>query len=188
MTRLVTNMLVLAAVLACGGGCARHVMVDYDKSINFASYHRYAIQAKAAESSKDPRLDSHLIDKRITLALERELAGKGFALSQDGHDFQVSYQLNLNQEIAADQNGVSMVFGTGGRRSSFGLGYHFPSGDVESYEKVLLTIDMMAAETGHLVWRGTGTKRFMSEANPGQLDSFFNGLVRKVLRSFPPTK
>lgn len=167
-------------------GCATRVSVDYDKAVNFAEYHTYVLLAKSEKSTDDARLNSPLIDKRIDSAIVRNLRAKGFGSQLQSPDFQVRYQINLSHEIATDNSGVTMVFGTGMRRSAFGLGYSLPAAEVESYEKGMLTIDIISAETGQLVWRGTSSQRISEAATPEKLDKFFNGLVGEILAKFPP--
>ena len=169
-------------------GCATHISVDYDKEITFSDYETFAVQGKSEKSTEDARLDSPLIDKRIATALEEKLAAKGFLKKPVHPDFKVTYQINLKQEIATDQNSFSMGFGTGSRRSAFGLGYSFPVAEVESHELVMLTIDIVSGEKEALIWRGTSTRRMFKAATPEKIDRFFQKLVGEILEKFPPSQ
>ncbi len=168
-------------------GCATHISVDYDKEITFSDYETFALLAKSAKSTEDARLDSPLIDKRIAIALEEKLAAKGFLKKPANPDFKVTYQINLKQEIATDQNSFSMGFGTGSRRSAFGLGYSLPVAEVESHELVMLIIDIVAGEEEALIWRGTSTRRMFKAATPEKIDRFFQKFVSEILEKFPPS-
>lgn len=174
----------LAGLLLCS--CATHVRVDYDKSTDFSVYTTYTLLPKSEASTADPRLNSPLIDKRIKAALERNLAAKGFVRQPQNQDMEVLYQINLHHEIASDRSAFTMGLGTGRRGTAFGLGYAVPVTEIESYEKVMLTIDLLAADTGELLWRGTSSRRISEARTPEQVDTFFKNLVREIMEKFPP--
>ncbi len=174
-------------VVVLVAGCASRVNVDYDKSINFTELRSYRGLAKSDKSTTDTRLNSPLIDKRITMALKERLAAKGFSEGEGQGDFSVAYQINLKHEITSDNSGVSMMFGTGiGRRSGFGLGYSVPAMAVESEERCMLTIDIINSVTGDLIWRGISTRRMTEGVSTAEADAFFKGMVAEILARFPP--
>jgi hypothetical protein len=107
-------------------------------------------------------------------------------LASESQDVHVRYQINLQQKIATDNNGVSFGFGTGTRRTGFGVGYSVPSAEVESYENAMLTIDVLSGATKELIWRGASSRRISQANTPDKIDVFFKNLVREVLEPFPP--
>ncbi len=175
-------------VWALVSGCASNVSVDYDRAIKFNEFKTYSLLPKSEASTADARLNSVLIDKRIASAIEKNLGEKGFQNHPEKPDFHVRYQINRQHEIAADNSGVSMAFGTGLGRSGFGVGYRVPSSGVESYEKGILTIDIIAAETEQLLWRGTSSRAMAEASTPDDIDRFFHILVKEILDKFPPQK
>jgi hypothetical protein len=185
MVRFLRGLLGLLA-LPLIHGCASHVSVDYDRAINFREYKTYLLVAKSEKSTEDTRLNSPLIDKRIATALENELKLKGFDPQSENPDFHVRYQINLKQEVASDNSGVSMMLGSGMGRTGFGMGFNVPHDDVESYEKCMLTIDVIAAKTEQIIWRGTGMRRISETYTVTELDTFFQGFVKEILVKFPP--
>jgi hypothetical protein len=167
-------------------GCATSVIVDYDKAINFADLKTYTLLDKSEKSSDDTRVSSPLIDRRIASAINDTLQSKGFRLASESQDVHVRYQINLQQKIATDNNGVSFGFGTGTRRTGFGVGYSVPSAEVESYEKVMLTIDIINTVTGDLIWRGISARRMTEGVGTTKADAFFKGMVAEIMARFPP--
>lgn len=176
----------LAAVVLVG--CAGRVSVDYDKDVSFREYQSYGLVNKSDKSTDDARLDSPLIDRRIRRAVHENLQAKGFRQQFEpaATDFDISYQINLKQEIATDPSSVSMGFGTGFGRTGFGLGYRVPYGEVESSDMCMLTIDVIANPAKELVWRGTAIRSIESVDSPDELDRFFARLVAEILARFPP--
>ncbi|MBU0680861.1 MAG: DUF4136 domain-containing protein [Proteobacteria bacterium] len=185
MGRFLRGSLGLLVVLLIHG-CANHVSVDYDRAINFREYKTYVLLAKSEKSTEDTRLNSPFIDKRIATALENELKIKGFDLNPGNPDLHVRYQINLKQEVASDTSGVSMMLGSGMGRTGFGMGFNVPHNDVESYEKCMLTIDVIAAKTEQVIWRGTSMRRISETYTATELDTFFKGFVKEILVKFPP--
>lgn len=187
MGRFITVLLGVL-VWALLSGCATNVSVDYDKNINFTEYKTYGVLSKSEKSTEDVRLNSTLIDKRIVDAIGETLAAKGFVQHPENQDFHLTYQINLQQEIDTDRSGATLGFGTGMGRTGFGMGYHLPSSDVESFEKAMLTIDVVSAATGELLWRGTSSRRIAAAGTPAKIDRFFKSLVKEILETFPPPK
>lgn len=185
MIKLLTHFSILYMVTVLTG-CSTNVIVDYDKSVNFAAIRSYTLLPKSARSTEDTRLDSPLVDKRIITAIERNLQAKGISKQQASADIQVKYRVDVKQEIVSDDSGVSMMFGIGGNRSALGLGYSVPSADVKSHDLGVLTIDFISSKSEQLVWRGTSSRRLYDAGTPEDSEKLINSIVKEILDTYPP--
>jgi hypothetical protein len=167
-------------------GCATNVSVDYDKTVVFSQLKSYSLLPKSPASTEDKRLSSPLIDERIVKAIKASMAAKGYRYTDTGQDMKLVYQLDLKQEITTDGSGVTMVIGSGGGRAGFGLAYSIPTGEVRSYDRGRLTIDVMSADGKKLLWRGTSSRRIYEASTPADSDELVNDIVSEILEEFPP--
>jgi PBP1b-binding outer membrane lipoprotein LpoB len=185
MCKLSTSLSVILMAVALSG-CSSNVIVDYDKAINFSTIKTYTLLPKSVKSTEDTRLDSPLVDKRIINAIEQNMLAKGFNKQAASADIQLTYRVDVKQEIVSDSSGVSMMFGIGGNRSALGLGYSVPTADVKSHDLGVLTIDFISVKTGQLVWRGTSSRRLYDAGTPESSEKLINSIVQEILDSYPP--
>ena len=181
--RLILTTLFITASMV---GCSSNVIVDYDKSVNFSGLKSFTLLPKSAKSTEDTRLDSPLIDKRIISAIDNIMLAKGISKKDSGAEIQLTYRIDLKQEIISNDSGVSMMFGLGGSRSALGLGYSIPTSDVKSHDLGVLTIDFVSARTGELIWRGSSKHRLYDTGTPDTTDKLINEIVKEILDSYPP--
>ena len=181
--KLVCTALFITATLS---GCSSNVIVDYDKAVNFSALKSYTLLAKSAKSTEDTRLDSPLIDKRIVNAIDRNMLAKSLARKDTGAEMQLTYRIDLKQEIASNGSGVTMMFGLGGSRSALGLGVAVPSSDVKSHDLGMLTIDVISTKTNQLIWRGSSSRRLYDAGTPDATDKLINDIIKEILDSYPP--
>jgi hypothetical protein len=172
-----------ALALACSGIRVDH---DYDPSADFGQLRTWAWHPHAGKS-RDPRLDNALLDSRIRKAVETELAAKGFTLLVSGTpDFQVTYHLSVEGKLDVDtvyhdypRGGYGRV---GYRRGSWG----YTETRVREYDEGTLLVDVLQAESGALLWRGSGVATVREESNPEKRTKRINTAVNKILAKFPP--
>ncbi|MDX1824740.1 MAG: DUF4136 domain-containing protein [Thiohalomonadales bacterium] len=167
--------------------CATSVNVDYDKQTNFQALKTFKLMPSPETKTGDTRLDSPLVDKRIRDAIVATLSLRGYQQVKDNPDFDVAYQLGLRQEI--DSSRSSMTVGIGGfyPHSAIGMTYGYP-GYVESYERGILTIDVLHASDKKLIWRGSSGRRLYDGSTPEKSDKEINAVVEEILDKFPPGK
>ena len=180
------NIFMTLLITVTLAGCSSNVIVDFDKSVNFAAIQSYTLLPKSTKSTEDTRLDSPLIDKRIIHAIDQNMLAKGISKKESGADLQITYRIDLKQEIASNGSGVSMMFGLGGSRSGLGLGYSVPSSDVKSHDLGVLTIDFMSGKTNQLVWRGSSSRRLYDARTPESSEKLINSIVKEILDAYPP--
>ncbi|MDR9435343.1 MAG: DUF4136 domain-containing protein [Thiohalophilus sp.] len=164
--------------------CSTTVNVDYDQSIDFATIRNFKLETKPIKISDDPRIDSSLMQQRVVTAIREVLTRKGLQTSPTP-DVHVSYRIDVKQEIESDPSGVSVGVGTFSRNVGIGFGYGFPAADVESYDRIILTIDFHNP-ADKLLWRGSDSRRLTSGSTPETLTRLVNDLVEAILERYPP--
>ncbi|MDY6978331.1 MAG: DUF4136 domain-containing protein [Pseudomonadota bacterium] len=164
--------------------CGTTVNVDYDQATDFAALRSYELQTRPVKISDDPRIDSSLMQQRVVTALRETLSQKGLRASPKA-DVRVSYRIDVKQEIETDASGVSVGVGTFSRNVGIGFGYGFPAADVESYDRIILTIDFHNP-ADKLLWRGSDSRRLTSGSTPETLTRLVNELVTAILERYPP--
>jgi hypothetical protein len=190
MKHIMKQVLILFAVasLVALAGCASIANVDYDEKFDFSQLKRFQLQPTPVKSSGDTRIDSPLVEKRITAAIAAELEKKGYQKNEAEADFRVVYQLDVKQEVSGPSTSLSIGVGTFSRHRSVGMAYGFPAGEVETYDRGILTIDILSAASGELIWRGSSSRRLFDGATPEKSDKQAREIVSEILEQFPPEK
>ena len=169
-------------------GCGTTVNVDYDETTDFSALRSFSLKTVPQKATDDPRLDSALVQQRITSAIERNLLSKGFIKKDKQADFQVVYWFDVKQEIETRGSSVHIGVGTFSRHTAVGFGYGFPASDVQSYDRGVLTIDMIDSKTNKLLWRGSSGRRLYDGSTPEESKKIINEIVAEIIELFPPQK
>jgi hypothetical protein len=166
-------------------GCGTTVNVDYDKATNFQGLKTFTLMPTPETKTGDERLDSPLVDKRIRNAIVTMLSQRGYREVKQNPDFAVAYQLGIRQEV--DSSRATMTVGVGGfyPRSAIGMTYGYP-GYIESYERGILTIDILHGSDKKLIWRGSSGRRLYDGRTPEKSEKEINAVVSEILDKFPP--
>lgn len=181
-------IIIVVAVLVVVGCSGIRVSQDYDPATDLASLQTFGWTSDTQEKTGDARIDNPLRNTRIREAVERLLQDKGFVLSTDKEpSFLVRYQYDLRRQIESDGAGGGIGFGVGsyGRHGGIAVG---TGNNVREYDEGALVIDMLDPDSEVLLWRGTGTQRFMEYDNPEKSIEDINALVEKILAQFPPVE
>jgi hypothetical protein len=181
---LIRHLFILLAVFFLAA-CGTTVNVDYDKQTNFQALKTYTLMPTPKTKTGDERLDSPLVDKRIREAILATMKARGFQQVDSNADFAVAYQLGVRQEIDSSRASMTVGVGTYSRHSAIGMSYGHP-GYVESYERGILTIDMLKGSDKKLVWRGSSGRRLYDGRTPEKSDKEINAVVKEILDKFPP--
>jgi hypothetical protein len=181
--RKVAILTVVMLILGCS---SIKVSQDYNLSTNYSNLKTYAWQSETQEKTGDPRLDNPLLDNRIRDAVDKFLLEKTFKkISDDVPDFYVTYTLKIFRRInsSGGSSGFSFGFGTFSSNSAFGIssGSH-----VSEYDESMLVIDFIETDSGDLLWRGIGTRRYSQHSKPEDTTEIINETVKKILSQFPP--
>lgn len=177
--------LALSVALLVLVGCTTTVNVDYDQDTNFSALKTFRLETKPIKIADDPRLDSPLMQQRVVEAIRTGFINKGLREATDQADVRISYRIDIKQEIESDSSGVSVGMGTFSRNVGVGFGFGFPTSDVESYDRMILTIDLHRADNT-LLWRGSDNRRLTSGSTPQSNTKLVNDLVEAILKTYPP--
>jgi hypothetical protein len=158
---------------------AQKTTYDYDKTAQFAQYKTYAM--KEGTSTGQP-----LIDKRITAAIESELAARGFVRDETSPDVYVLFHMAFDEQKDISSFSSGPMYG--GYGWGWGGGWGSTTTDVRVREILVgtLAIDMIDAGRKEVVWRGLGTKEVDTNAKPEKRDSNITKAVAKIMKNYPP--
>jgi hypothetical protein len=177
-----TSLIVLVAIYGCAG---IRVSQDYPAEIDYSVLKTYAWQSETQEKTGDIRLDSSLRDSRIRSAVDKFLKEKGYRQVVDARpDFDVAYQQKIYNRIDSD-SGSGFVFGMGSFGSGGGIGFSVGN-RTNTYDEIMVVIDILNPADGDLVWRGTGTRIYAPHATPEKITKRIDQTVQKILAQFPP--
>lgn len=171
------------AVLSATGCSTVLVSQDYDPHTDFSRYHTWQWQHRVQPPTGDLRVDNPLLDKRIRHAVGNYLIRHHFQPVQRRPDFLVNYHLDIEQKIQSETY-----------YSPVGMGsYYYPwyggintDTYIRQYDEAHLTIDILAADTGDLLWRGTGAYLFKTYRTPQDAAAAMQETVDRILGQFPP--
>ena len=166
--------------------CSSMANIDFDRSVNFSSFSTYSIQAKPVRVDDDTRVTTPFMQERIVKAIDNELTKKGMAKTAGNETVKVKYHINVAKDFESEESTVSIGLGTSTHHSAIGMGFIFPVGETYSYDKLVLTIDIISAKTDKLVWRGSLGYRLDMGATPERYTHMANELVAEILKDYPP--
>lgn len=177
------NIIFVALLLSA---CAAAVNVDYDYDVNFKSYKSYSNVIKAVRISNDTRINSPFMQQRVVDAIKTTLTKNGYNLSENDASLQVKYYLDIKQELETQESSMMMGFGTSSYHSAIGVGFNIPIGETTSFDRLVLTIDMVSTKTNKLIWRGSSGYYLSEEGTPEKYEEMIQDLVTVILEKYPP--
>ncbi len=187
LTVVLKPVLILAGLLVLLTSCSTvQVSQDYDIHYPFDQIKTYGWNEELQKQQDHLLNHDELLANRFKKAIDKGLAGKGI-LADVRPDILVSYSYEVSERIEADPVSPHYGFGYGFGRFGHHYGMGIQTGSyVRQYDQGKLIIYFHSAQTGHLLWKGTGTREFFSNASPEQISQYVNELVDAVLVQFPP--
>ncbi|NUM77677.1 DUF4136 domain-containing protein [candidate division KSB1 bacterium] len=176
---LFLTLVALALALGCSPVNIKH---DYDADANFAALKTYSwmpAPTNATGSVQAALQRNSLMDKRIKESVDRYLAVKGYATNTDRPDFLVLYHVGAQDKI----NVTDWGYGYG----RYGRWYGGRGVEVHQYQEGTLILDIIAAESRQLVWRGFAAGTIDPNASLETRKRKLDEVIAKVLAEFPPT-
>jgi hypothetical protein len=175
----------LAVALVPTAVAAQKVTYDFERSTNFAQVRSFSIQT--SQLSENP-----FVNERITHGISSELTALGLSRT-DNPDIHVvpSISTELRKKVTAYTLGYGFGGWYTGWYGPYGYGPYANDWGSTSYEVRdvrydTLTIDMIDAKTGQLVWRGQGVEKVKPYWKPDKVDRKVKKVVAEVLENFPP--
>lgn len=161
------------------------IAYDYDKQADFAKYKTYAFSEDVAKLPIDD-----LNRGRLTSAVEKELAAKGFTKSENP-DVLIDMYITAKKRVEQVANTTGTGgYGYGGYYGRYGYGGGFSTTTVSNYEYTdgTLLINMVDKSTEKITWQGRGTKTLDENASPSKREQNINYAVKQIFTNYPPKK
>jgi Domain of unknown function (DUF4136) len=174
----IRSTLATVALLLIASAAWAKTNTDYDHKVNFAAFKTYSWGKVQTANS--------LWNQRVKDAVDSQLAAKGWRQVPSGGDVIV----NAFEKTKPEQtiNTFYDGFGGGGGRRFGGFGGFGGFGDatttVDTYKVGTLVVDMMAANSNNLIWRGAASDTLSSNAD--KQTKKLNSEVEKLFKHFPP--
>jgi hypothetical protein len=164
--------LILAGTIAA----AQSVTYDFDKTVNFAAFKTYAWVRGTPVSDE-------LNHARIINAVSAQLASKVLTrvATTANPDLLIAYHATFDRDLQI--NGFSS--GWGGYR--FG-GWRSGSARTEEILTGTLVVDIVAANTKTIVWRGIATKDINPKESGEKRERNINRAAEKLFKNYPPAQ
>src|SRR6267142_1390621 len=170
-------------LLSVSAALAQDVRYDFDKEKDFSKYKTYKwVAIKGADQPDD------LMSKRITAAIDAELATKGMTKTEaDAADLYIGYQTAIGQEKEFTSYNTGWGYGPGWGGGWYGGGAMSTTyGSTSTVYVGQLDVSMYDPAQKQLVWRGVATKTLDPKAKPEKKEKNITKAVAKLLKNFPP--
>jgi hypothetical protein len=164
------------------GGCSGiKVWAETDPTASFEGLRSYtwAEVSQSIEIENDPHRENPILDRRIRLIVENELAARGFEKVAEGTpDFLIGYHAAVQEQL--DIRYVDDYY-------AYAYTYRArpPRRTVYVYERGTLVLDVSLPEPKRLIWRAIAS----AEVTPGESqeagDKRLAEAVRKMFDKFP---
>ncbi|MBO9709531.1 MAG: DUF4136 domain-containing protein [Caulobacter sp.] len=143
--------------------------------------------------SGDPRVDNDIVRERIRIAVDTNLAAKGYRQVSDPRQAQLVVAYHIGLQNRTDYSATSMgapgggvACGPRGCIGGYGWGMYGAPMDVDvrsiNYTEGALMLDLVDAASGKLAWRATSQKRV--DAKDTAQDAI-NAVVADMTKTLP---
>lgn len=178
------------AAMACFifilSGCTTvKVNQDYDPQASLSAYRSWQWRDADQPPTGDIRSDNPLLDQRIRQAVTNHLQDRNIRHASANPDIYLTYHLAIESRIQSDTYYTTMGVGRYYHPWYGGVGTETR---IRQYDESRLTIDIHAAATGSLLWRGVGTYRLKNYKTPQDAAVDIQKVVDRILAQFPPIK
>ena len=170
-----------AALAALAGYAASPITVSTksDPGADFSRYRSYAWTD--IREVRDPD-----IKKRLEASVDKQLQAKDLVRKDEGADLNVTMHPRLSREYTVNPYDTSWDYGWGTWNTSIG---DLSTGTAPKSVSVgTIIVDLVDPSTKQLVWRGTATSPFDSEASIEKRQKVLDDVMKKLFAEFPPKK
>jgi hypothetical protein len=160
----------LLAALVAAPAFAAKPQIQWNTAYDFSTIKTFQWQDAAGESLKesDPFLHGHIIN-----AIQYQLSASGLTEVTENPDVYVNYTASTRRDVRLESDTYGYSFGGYGYGwGHYGYGYGYPVGPigpvqsstrVVEIERGTLVVDIWAAASKELVWRGTAAELSVSD-------------------------
>lgn len=155
------------------------IYTDTDPAYDLKTFKTFDwLEKTNIEANKNPIYYNELNDKRIKSAVEKELAARGYLLSEVSPDLLLHYHIMLDDKAAMIPEHEA---------SSYGPYWLQSPSYTYVYKEGTLLIDMMDSKN-NLVWRGSASSPIEEVYSPERSSKLINIAVERIFKAFPATK
>ncbi len=175
----------------CGACSTVSVNTDFNPEYDFTQLRTYAWLDDGKDPSSDTRINNDLVIDRVRNDVENSLGARGFVKADARTaDFRVSWHGAIQKKLQVDTiDHFYSPYGYGALyRDPHWGGSGMRTTTVQEYEVGTLIIDILDPVHHKLVWRGSGSDRLSSDADPEKATTRINEAVAAILKDFPPPK
>jgi hypothetical protein len=167
------------------------IKVDFDKTFSFAGLRTWSWHPDGAGDVKlwisaedDPKRVAARVDPIIVPAVDRELAGRGYARVDDRADLFVHYYVLATVGQSAQTHGQFLP-----AVPQWGVPPFTPSTSALSiYPVGTLIIDVTSPSLKAIVWRGAAERKIDVERPDAERRKVLESAIRDLIRRFPQKK
>lgn len=174
-------VLLITALLGCGGCVGPDVRTDFDPSADFAQFRTYAF-AGITDVNQGGVLANSLLRKRLEHMVTQQLTMKGLQqVNLEQHpDLLVHYWVGVVEKQRVETTGPAA--GAGAWRG----GYGYRNVTTYEYKEGTLVVDLVEAGKKELVWRATVVETLRDSADKNM--EVANEGITKAFQDYPPGK
>jgi hypothetical protein len=186
--------LVIAAAVAAGSGteAKTDLTVEFDMKFTFAGLRTWRWHPdgsgdvkRAVSRDDDPKQVAATVDPIIVPAVERELTAGGFVRGDGVTDFFLHYYVLVTVGESRQVQGQFLPAVANWGVPPVLLGN---STSLEIYPVGTLVLDISAAATRQVVWRGVARRKLDVNRSGVERRTVLERAVRDLLKKFPPKK
>ncbi|TDX14374.1 DUF4136 domain-containing protein [Flavobacterium sp. S87F.05.LMB.W.Kidney.N] len=156
------------------------VYSDYDKTVDFTPYKRYAYFKPGIDKVEISDLDK----RRILRAIDDQMQAKGFTKS-DNPDLLVNIFTKSREQVDVNQFSAGWGYGWGWGWNPWMM-YGGNQTTVSTSTEGTLYIDLIDAKKKEMIWQGEGVGTLTRDID--KKDERIAEFVGKILAQYPPVK
>ncbi|NTU54492.1 MAG: DUF4136 domain-containing protein [Chlorobiaceae bacterium] len=182
-------LFLIIALLTLAGCSSYTVISDYDNSAPFGNYKSYRWNESGNKDGSDDMLVKYpLTFKHIKTAVNRELAAKGFMLTETGPvNFTLTARAKVRELMVVNPPVGFAYYSRWGRRGYTTVWHDpYPYPPVSYYEEGTLIIDVTDTKTGELAWSGIARGLLKDYNSSDKIHREIDEVVKQIIAQFPP--
>jgi hypothetical protein len=180
-----TFLLCVSALYPSGNAAAQDVKSNFDKSVDFTKYKKYAWGSNYLLTRQTKEVQEQ-INMAIVDSINRNLQARGFVEDDKNPDFRITYEAGglPKADVGAQRDlyAADMVNYYWGNLSGI-------SSDVWVYSLAKLQITVTDAATKSNLWQAMASQKIRDPQKFGNnLKENVDKFIQKTMKSFPPNK
>jgi len=184
------TLIMMALVIGTTVDAGTKVRVDYDQNASFEHLRQYSWAVQENDNKVDQALSGPLVIERIRQEIDIELASLGYEkVDPEQADILIDYHLSTEEKTKVttfDNYYGSSYYGHGyGHSYGYADASYVATPIVREFLEVTLTLDIIEAQTGDVIWRGWAIKSLDQDPKPKKVRKLIRRSVHKILKKLP---